>query len=309
MHLRLLLIEDSPTDAELLLAELAHAGYAVTVARVDTAASLTRALDQDWDLAISDFTMPRFSGTDALGLLRSRDRDLPFIFLSGTIGEEAAVAAIKAGAQDFIMKGNRARLLPAIDRELRDADARRERSRMVERLAHLAYHDPLTDLPNRALFFDRLQQALRSACREGAPAALLFLDLDRFKAVNDSFGHQCGDLVLQEVARRLTHSVRAADTVARLGGDEFALLLPFTGSAGAEGVARKVLQEFERPMLVDAHALTVHASIGIALCPDQGTVADAILRSADAAMYLAKAHTGSAYIVASGLARTTLEPA
>jgi len=134
--LRLLLVEDSEDDALLLAHELRRGGYGVDLTRVDTADAMTLALDsQPWDLVISDYSMPHFSGTAALNLLRSRGTEVPFIFLSGTLGEETAVAALKSGAQDYLMKGNIARLVPAIQRELREAEERRERKRLEQQLA------------------------------------------------------------------------------------------------------------------------------------------------------------------------------
>ena len=131
--LRLLVIEDSEDDAALVVRTLTRGGYDVVFERVDTPQGLERALAaRTFDLAVADYTMPRFSGTTALRLLRARDADLPFIFVSGTIGEDAAVVAMKSGAHDYIMKGNLKRLVPAVDRELREAAVRRDRRR-VER--------------------------------------------------------------------------------------------------------------------------------------------------------------------------------
>jgi DNA-binding NtrC family response regulator len=129
--LRLLLIEDSADDAALVVRELTRGGYDVDVERVDTPEGLVAALKrQAWDIAVADYTMPGFTGTAALTLLRQHDADLPFIFVSGTIGEDAAVAAMRTGADDYLMKGALKRLIPAVEREMRDAGVRRERRRV-----------------------------------------------------------------------------------------------------------------------------------------------------------------------------------
>ena len=287
--LRVLLIDDSEDDATLVIRELARAGYAVMRERVDTAEALVTALDRHkWDVAIADFTMPRFSGTAALTLLREYDADLPFIIVSGTIGEDAAVEAMKTGAQDYIMKGNLTRLVPAVERELREAAGRLARKGAEARLEHLAYHDALTDLPNRVLLHDRLRQAILAGLRAHEPLAVMVLDLDGFKAINDSLGHHAGDRVLQEVASRFRALVRDVDTVARLGGDEFALVLPATGGEGSVLAARKILHDLNRPLLLDGHALVVTGSLGIASYPEHGSNAETLLQRADMAMYVAK---------------------
>jgi diguanylate cyclase (GGDEF)-like protein len=288
-RLRLLLIEDSEDDAALVVRTLSRGGYDVTAERVDTPAALRAALDRQlWDVTIADYTMPGFSGTAALQILRERDADLPFIFVSGTIGEDSAVAAMKVGAHDYIMKGNLKRLVPAVERELREAAVRRERRRAEQRIAYLAYHDALTELPNRSLLHDRLEQAARAAHRDSKPLALLVMDLDGFKEINDTLGHHAGDRVLQHVATRVRSTLREADTVARLGGDEFAIMLPSTDVDGAILAAQKVLQEIERPLVVEGRPLAVRASVGVACFPEHGASAEALLQKADVAMYLAK---------------------
>jgi diguanylate cyclase len=287
--LRVLLIEDSDDDAELVVRELTRSGYAVTKARVETAHALAAALENDrWDLAIADFSMPQFSGTAALKIVRQFDPDMPFVFVSGTIGEDAAVAAMKSGAQDYIMKGSLKRLAPAVERELREVEVRRSRKRAEERLAHLAYHDALTDLPNRVLLHDRLSQAMLAFHREAQPLALMVLDLDNFKAINDSLGHHAGDRVLRQVAARLRAMLRDTDTVARLGGDEFAVMLPQTDLTGAAMTGEKMLQRLNVPYVLDERQLIVGASIGIAAFPEHSTDADTLLQKADIAMYAAK---------------------
>jgi two-component system cell cycle sensor histidine kinase/response regulator CckA len=136
--LRVLLVEDSPDDAQLILRHLERGGYAVASERVDSADAMIKALERHpWDLVICDYSMPHFSGTDALKLLRHKGSDAPFIFVSGTIGEDTAVSALKLGAQDYVMKGNLERLIPAIQRELRELGERRERTRLENRLQQL----------------------------------------------------------------------------------------------------------------------------------------------------------------------------
>jgi diguanylate cyclase (GGDEF)-like protein len=164
----------------------------------------------------------------------------------------------------------------------------REQQDSEARIQHLAHYDALTGLPNRALLEDRCRVALHGAHRHGPPLALVFLDLDHFKTVNDSLGHRTGDAVLVELARRLQRQVRGQDTVARLGGDEFVLLLRETDAQGAAEVARRVLAAAQEPFQADGHELTVTPSLGIAMPPRDGADLDALPRAADAAMYRAK---------------------
>jgi len=155
---------------------------------------------------------------------------------------------------------------------------------------HLAHHDVLTDLPNRALLTDRLHQALAHGRRDRVKLAVLFIDLDRLKPVNDTLGHDVGDLLLKNVADRLRDVVtREADTVARLGGDEFVILLPrINKEQDAAAVAEKVLQALGQPFNINQQVISISASIGIAIFPKNGDAEDVLLRSADAAMYDAK---------------------
>jgi diguanylate cyclase (GGDEF)-like protein len=155
-------------------------------------------------------------------------------------------------------------------------------------LEHLATHDPLTSLPNRALLSDRLEQALLAAARDGRPLALLLIDLDRFKEVNDTFGHPAGDRLLQDVAQRLREVVRESDSIARLGGDEFAIVLPGMSAQGAERLAGFLIEAVTRPFVVEGLHIEVGLSIGAALYPDHGTNAAVLQRQADVAMFTAK---------------------
>lgn len=155
-------------------------------------------------------------------------------------------------------------------------------------LRYQALHDALTDLPNRTLLMDRLQQALRTAQRDGTPLALILMDLDRFKEVNDTLGHHVGDKLLQQVGERLRLILRDSDTVARLGGDEFSVLLPSADVAQATFTARRIIATVEKPLMVGGQPLGVGASLGIALFPQHGDSPIALMQHADVAMYVAK---------------------
>ncbi len=169
-----------------------------------------------------------------------------------------------------------------------------ENGRLVQDLKHnehRALHDPLTGLPNRSLFHDRLRQAIMSGDRQGAMVGVILLDLDNFKEVNDTLGHHNGDIMLQEVAVRLRAVLRGSDTVARLGGDEFAILMPNMQDRGEVGrVAVKVLEALQAPIILEELSLEVGASIGVAIYPDQGADASLLIQRADIAMYSAKSN-------------------
>jgi diguanylate cyclase (GGDEF)-like protein len=287
--LNLLLIEDSPEEAGRILSVLSDLGHNVRAHRVETTEALLAALaDQCWDLAIGAYRLRTLSGKKALAIVREHAGNLPFIFVSTAAGEADAVEAMRIGAQDYIVRGSLERLGPAVERELREADTRRARQREQERMAYLAYHDELTDLPNRTLFHDRLHVGILTAKREARPLSVLVLDLDGFKEINDSLGHHAGDRVLQILAARLRSTLRESDTVARLGGDEFAVLLPTADLTGAELAASKILQEMEVPMLIEDRPLTVRGSIGLAVFPEHGSLEQELVQRADLAMYVAK---------------------
>lgn len=289
-RLRALIVDDSDDDTLLLVLELKRNGYTPEYRRVDTAPAMREALQRaTWDVILADYTMPQFSAMAALSIVQASGLDLPFIVVSGNIGEDIAVAAMKAGAHDYIMKNSLKRLVPAIERELRDYEVRRERKRAEERLAYLAYYDPVTDLPNRSLLLDRLSQALAYGHRHEAPVAVMFLDLDRFKQINDTFGHAAGDHLLKVVAQRLTHYVRESDTVARLGGDEFVVVISeMVHAADANSIAQGILQVMADPVVIEGQELYISASIGISIYPTDGSDIPTLLKKADAALYRAK---------------------
>ena len=173
-----------------------------------------------------------------------------------------------------------------------------ERKRTQSRLEFLAQYDPLTELSNRTLFLDRLRSALQRAKRDHLRLAVLYLDMDNFKQVNDTFGHNAGDLLLQEVARRLRQCVRESDTVGRLGGDEFAVIVDNIGrQEDATLVAEKIIAALSAPYLLEGHNLISAPSLGIAVHPDHGQSELQLVQQADEAMYVAKRSGGKRYVV------------
>jgi diguanylate cyclase (GGDEF)-like protein/PAS domain S-box-containing protein len=163
-------------------------------------------------------------------------------------------------------------------------------------LQHLVTHDTLTDLPNRFLMVDRLNQLLFRARRSSAVFAVLFLDIDGFKDVNDSYGHEFADLLLRAIAQRLAKSVRQSDTVARIGGDEFVIILDPAQQIRADTVALKVLHLLAKPLTLERHRIEVTVSIGISFYPENGADTETLLRAADYAMYLAKREGGNRHV-------------
>src|SRR4051794_11275657 len=181
------MVGDSSADEALVIRALERGGYQVAHERVDGTGPLADALErQTWDVVVADYTLAAFPPAAILDFLRQRDYELPCIFISDVAGEPAAVGAMRAGGRDYILKSHLDALAPAVERELADTGARRERRRVEQRLAHLAYHDALTDLPNRLLLQDRLSQAVRVADRVGAPLRLLLPDPQGVEEVQQS---------------------------------------------------------------------------------------------------------------------------
>lgn len=290
VHVKLLFVEDVEDDVLLILRELRQGGLQVDHQRVDTAGTLATALAaRDWDAVVTDHNMPGFDSAAALEIVHRHNPDLPVIIVSGSIGEEVAVEAMRLGAKDYIMKDNLRRLVPAIRRELDEAGARRARRRAEAAIQHLALHDALTGLRNRASFLRALDKLIEEARQQDAHHSLLFLDLDQFKVINDTCGHPAGDEMLKQLAGVLQRSVRANDQLARLGGDEFCILLENCPLERARDIAenlRVAVHDFR--FLWEGKFFSVGVSIGI-VGIDQGSGnANDILSAADIACYAAK---------------------
>ena len=411
-ELKVLFVESSEEDAELTSAELSRGGFILHSARVETLADMeTQLANYHWDLIISDYEMPSFSADLALNTLTSSGKDIPFIILSGVVQAEDAVALMRRGAHDFLSKETMVRLVPAVERELREAAERHNRRKAEERVRTLslaieqspvsvvitnekgvieyvnpkfeevtgftcseavgrnlnftvmeqsreglfqelwrtvcggsswhgelcnmrkdgeifweyanvsplkdslgiitnyiavkeditvrrgyeeqllkqAHYDDLTGLANRALMLDRLNVAIKTAIRNNEQAALLCIDLDGFKNINDTVGHTVGDVLLCEAAGRLSSCVRDCDTLARMGGDEFIIIWPqVEDDMAVKHVAERILRVFEKPFMIGNNEHLVTASIGIVLFPADGNEHQVLLRNADLAMYKAK---------------------
>lgn len=289
-RLRLLLVEDSEDDAFFLLRALKKGGIEPCYKMVASESAMESALmEETWDIVITDHNLPGFTSFRVLELARKLAPDLPVIIVSGLIGEDVAVSAMKAGAQDYIMKDSLARLIPAIHRELREVTVRLAKKRAESTLEHMAYHDSLTDLVNRREFERQLSQALHDSRKSVRECVLLYLDLDQFKIINDTCGHIAGDELLKQLAKLLGQNLRSDDTLARLGGDEFGILLRGCDAADARKVAESLCEEVREYRFVwEDRPFAVSLSIGMVIVGSEYQTASELLSHADLACYAAK---------------------
>mgnify|MGYP000509555244 CR=1 FL=1 len=289
--LRVLIVEDSEDDVELLVFELEVGGYDPIYQRVDTAETTLAALEQQqWELVIADYSMPQFNAIDALSLLQEKGLDLPFIIVSGTITEETAIAAMKAGVHDYLTKDNLARLVPAVERELREAQVRSEHRQVLEKLKYQAYYDNVTGLPNRTFFLERVGEFIKvKNLNPLAQFAVLFLDLDRYQVVKYSLGHLISEQLLVATAQLLKTCLGPQDILARMGGDEFAILLAdIEGPGGAEKIAENIHRILSSPFKLNGPVVFSTTSIGIVFGSLGYDEPEEFLRAADTAMHYAK---------------------
>jgi diguanylate cyclase len=292
-HIRLLMVEDSEDDARLLFSELTRTNGNITYARVDCAEEMRAALlESEWDIVISDHSMPRFSSLEALELLKECGKDIPFIIYSGEVSEHVEVAAMCSGAQDSIVKGNFARLLPAMEREIHGAAVRRAKEQADAHVHKLAYYDSLTGLPNRNLFCNHAAGNLPQP--GGKFAAIYILDIDRFQRVNNCFGHRIGDALIRQIAQRLQECVPEEGMVARCGSDEFAVFLGNVGGeAEARNAAEQIKQAVSKHFLEGALEFHISLSIGVVMAPRDGDDVAELLVNAETAMFRAKKKGGN----------------
>jgi diguanylate cyclase (GGDEF)-like protein len=253
------------------------------------------------DCIVLDFNLPDMDGLEFLAKLASGQDGLPtgVVLVTGQGSEKVAVQTLKLGVHDYLVKGeiNGEKLTAAILNAVEKVAARRRAAVDRRELERMALFDPLTGLGNRNLFHARLEHAVALVRRRGDSACLHIMDLDGFKAVNDTLGHHIGDEVLRVIGQRLGSVGRNADTIVRLGGDEFAYLME-TGATreGAMLVANKVIQLVRQPIVTRAQVFCIGISIGIAMFGGANAEVDTIVRQADAAMYRAKRAGGGVCI-------------
>ncbi|MGE0595732.1 MAG: putative bifunctional diguanylate cyclase/phosphodiesterase [Hyphomonadaceae bacterium] len=325
---RILLVDDQAQNRDMLGRRLERRGYQVVLR--ESAVGVEEAItEENIELVLLDWMMPERSGLDALKGIRSRydAEHVPVIVVTALDDGDVVSTALEAGANDYIPKPIDLRVLTArvkaqLDRrqavlaldairndlertvqertqDLRSANETlsaeiSEREAAEARAQSLARHDPLTGLANRRHFLEELERRLALVAERDDGFALMFVDLDRFKPINDVHGHAIGDQLLQVIATRLSGCLREDSFAARLGGDEFAVLLEDTAERdGIAAAARRILNELSAPILVNGLKLTVGASIGIAICPDDGRDAAEILQRGDAAMLRAKEDRGA----------------
>lgn len=320
--LRVLVIEDSPDDAALLLHELRRCGYDPVATRIDSLTTMQTALtESNWDVIIADYSLVQFSAMAALELCKVHAVDAPFIIVSSLVGDEKAVAALKAGAHDFLEKSNLSRLGPAIERELQDAEVRRackraeaalqkaneeleakidERTRALVRanlklrkaiykLKKLSREDALTGLLNRRMILERATAEWVRWRRYVSAFSIMIIDADNFKSINDRYGHLVGDQVLRSIANTIKRSIRSVDMVGRLGGEEFVVVMPETSAEGALAASQNLMSHIRQARLrTDDFVIQMTVSIGIATVSLDDKNFDAVLQRADVALYAAK---------------------
>ncbi len=288
-----LLLEDNAVDAlwvQQALACLEEFSFQC-IHHKTLATALLHIEQQEVDVILTNLSLSDCSGIETFHQLRTKAPETPILVLSGAHDEAVAMAAVQYGAQDYLVKDHVTK--DSLHRSLRYSI---ERNRSQRRLAYLAHYDQLTGLPNRGLFFDRFGQAIKRARRSEQLVALLFIDLDHFKDINDSIGHQAGDLLLKRVADRLQICMRDSDTVSRMGGDEFALVLEDIASIQQLSiVAKRILHHLAEPFLIEDREIYTSASLGITIFPFDDNAEGTLLQHADIAMYQAKHQGGNTY--------------
>lgn len=296
----ILIVDDLEANVKLLEQLLRNAGYLRITSTRDPHSVCDLHRVNHYDLILLDLRMPGMDGFQVMEGLKEIETNGYLPVLAVTAQPAHKLRALQGGAKDFISKPfDLAEVLVRVHNLLEVRllhEAARNQARMLE---ELALNDPLTGLANRRLLSDRMAMALVHARRNNSAMAVVYLDLDGFKQINDTLGHGVGDILLKMVAERLVATVRAEDTVARLGGDEFTLALwHVSGSDYATAVAARAIAALAQPYDIEGHIVTITASAGVSIYPDHGEDEESLMKSADLALYAAKAAGKNAFRIA-----------
>ena len=293
----ILIVDDQKANVMLLEQVLTNAGYARVSSTRDPHAVCALHRDNHYDLILLDLEMPGMDGFQVMESLKEIETDGYLPVLAVTAQPTHKLRALKCGAKDFISKPfDLAEVLMRVHNML-EVRLLHETARNLNKvLESLALNDPLTGLANRRLLADRMSMALVHARRNKSATAVLYLDLDGFKQINDTLGHGAGDLLLKMVAERLMATVREEDTVARVGGDEFMISLwQVSGADYTASVASRAIEAVSRPFDIEGNSVSISISAGVSIYPDHGEDAETLMKSADLALYQAKAAGKNAY--------------
>jgi two-component system cell cycle response regulator len=290
LNASILIVDDQQANVQLLEQMLGEAGYRCITSTMDPHAVCTLHRAHHYDLILLDLQMPGMDGFQVMDGLKAIETGgyLPVLVITAQPGHK--LRALNAGAKDFISKPfDLVEVKTRIHNMLEVRLLYKQLEQYSRALESLALHDALTGLPNRRLLFDRLSLAIAHARRNKSMMAVMYLDLDGFKQINDTLGHDAGDTLLSMVADRLGAAVRQEDTVARMGGDEFVIALWESSHAdGMASLVSKVIQAVSQPYRIEGRDVNITASVGVGIYPTHGEQVETLMKSADLALYEAK---------------------
>ncbi len=302
LNARILIVDDLEANVRLLERMLVSAGYTSVASTMEPLEVCELHRKNRYDLILLDLQMPGMDGFQVMEGLKELESEgyLPVLVITAQPGHK--LRALQAGAKDFICKPFD---LVEVKTRIHNMLEVRLLYRQLEHYSHalesLALHDELTGLPNRRLLMDRLSLAIAYARRNKRAMAVMYLDLDGFKQINDTLGHDAGDTLLRMVATRLVAAVREADTVARLSGDEFVIAMwELSHADDVARLASKIIQAVSQPYAIQGRGVSMTASVGVGIYPTHGEEAETLMKSADLALYEAKRAGKNGYRIAAG---------
>lgn len=299
----ILIVDDQEANVKLLEQLLRSAGYVRIMSTMDPRAVAALHRANHYDLILLDLRMPGMDGFQVMESLKEIEMNGYLPVLAVTAQPAHKLRALESGAKDFVSKPfDLAEVLMRVHNLLEVRLLHEAARNYSKKLESLALNDPLTGLANRRLLADRMAMSLFHARRNKNAMAVIYLDLDGFKQINDTLGHGVGDILLKMVAERLQATVRKEDTVARLGGDEFILALWYvSGIDYVASAASRAIEAVAKPYDIEGHPVSITVSAGVSIYPDHGEDAETLLKSADLALYAAKAAGKNVYCIAEGI--------